>query len=435
MTSTRDRELDWPHPHYRKSLPRIMAFVLLLAVIQLLAWLLPPLPDSHGIPNYLPLHTLLETMSIVVSMMVFAVGWNAKGKNLSGNVVLLASVFFSIALLDFSHTISYIGMPEFITPNDGQKQLNFWLSARSLGAITLLIVALRPWQQVLTQQHRFLIFSSLIALTATINWTIIYHQNWFPDTYIPGRGLTPLKKYIEYVLIAINLLTAAVLLWRMRKPQSFNIILLFGAVCTMAMSEFFFTLYTNMTGSYNVLGHIYKALAYLFIYRAIVVETIEAPYQQLEEAQHQLSLSLQASSTGLWDWDLTTNEVYFSPEWKWQLGYNNEELPNKFETWESLIHPDDKANTLNLVTKFLASNSKQYHNEFRLRHRDGSYRWIMARGEKLFDKKGNAIRLMGSHIDITERKAAEQQILHLANYDAQQACLIANCLPIVLNKP
>lgn len=400
--------LLWRHPNYRDTLSRTVPVLLLLAFIQLLAWLIPSLPEFKGIPNYLPLHVLLETVSIVVSMMVFAVGWNSRSSNLSGNVVLLASVFFAVGVLDFLHTVSYGGMPDFISPNDSEKHLNFWLSARFFASVVLLVVAIRPWKPLASAATRYIIFGSLLAVTAMINWVVIYHQPWLPDTFIPGQGLTAFKKNTEYLIIALNVV-AAVILWnKMRKPQTFNVVLLFAAVCTLAMSEFFFTLYTTMTGSYNVLGHVYKVIAYLFIYRAIVVETIEEPYNKLALAQQNLATALQASNTGLWDWDLRTDYVFYSPEWKAQIGYLPDELPNQLATWESLLHPDDRAPALEKVQSFLKSSQQHYENEFRLRHRDGSYRWVMARGEKQYDAEGNTVRLIGSHIDISERKHAEE---------------------------
>ncbi len=410
-------ELFSLHPHYRQPLRRTVAILLVLALIQLLAWLLPSLPEFNGIPNYLPLHVLLETVSIVVSMMVFAVGWNSRSSNLSGNIVLLACVFFAVGALDFLHTVSYGGMPAFISPNDAQKHLNFWLSARFFASIVLLVVVIKPWKPLAIKASRYVIFASLIFITVLINWVVVYHQAWMPDTFIPGQGLTPFKKNAEYLIIALNIVTAFILWHKMRVKQSFNVVLLFGAVCTLAMSEFFFTLYTTMTGSYNVLGHIYKVIAYLFIYRALVVETIEEPFDKLAQAQQNLATSLQASSTGLWDWNVHTNEVIYSPEWKAQLGYLPDELPNHFSTWESRLHPDDRESALSYVQNFMESATQLYENEFRMRHRDGSYRWIMTRGEKQLDANGKLVRLIGSHIDISERKVAEQRIQQLANFD------------------
>lgn len=398
------------HSSYQVSLPRLAAFLLLLAVVQLLAWLIPASEEARSIPNYLPLHTLMETVSIIVSMMVFAVGWNSRSSNLSGNIVLLACAFFSVGMLDFLHTVSYVGMPDFISPNSPNKQLDFWLSARLLAALTLLTVSIRPWRPLNSKATRYLLFASLLSISLGIYWAVMYRQEWFPDMFIPGKGLTQFKKLVEYVVIGIDIATALLLLAKMRTKQPFNVVLLFGAVCTLAMSEFFFTLYTNLIGSYNVLGHVYKAVAYLMIYRAIVVEVIEEPYEQLQQTQQDLSLALQASHTGLWSWDLRSNEVYFSKEWKSLLGYAPGELPNQFSTWESLLHSDDRERALNFVKDYLPTSSHEYVNEFRMRHRDGGYRWIEARGEKLYDGSGKPTHLVGSHIDITERKLAMEKL-------------------------
>ena len=402
------------HPSYRNAIRSTAFILLLLALVQLIAWLIPASHSARGIPDYLPLHVLMETVSIVVSMMVFAVGWNSRSSNLSGNIVLLACVFFSVGVLDFLHTVSYGGMPDFFSPNDAQKHLNFWLLARYFASGVLLFVAIRPWKPLRLKVTRYLIFGLLTAVTALLSWMVVFHQAWLPDTFIPGKGLTGFKKNAEYLVIAINIVTAAVLWIRMREPQTFNVVLLFGAVCTLAMSEFYFTLYTTMTGSYNVLGHVYKVIAYLFIYRAIVVETIEEPYNKLALAQQNLATALQASKTGLWNWDLRTNDAFYSPEWKAQLGYQPDELADRIATWESLLHPDEREHAVKRVRNFLKSSQPHYENEFRMRHRDGSYRWIMAQGEKQYDANGNPVRLIGSHIDITEQKINRLKLEHLS---------------------
>ncbi|MDD2685756.1 MAG: MASE3 domain-containing protein [Gallionella sp.] len=277
------------HPSYLNTIRRISGFLTLLALIQLIAWLLPPFFDVSGIPNYLPLHVLLETSSVVIAMMVFSVGWNNHSPNLPGNIVLLACLFLGIGFLDLSHTISYQGMPAFFTENNADKQLNFWLSGRFLAALALLLVAIRPWHQITSTKTRYILLASMISFVLLINWLVLFHQDDLPRTFIPGVGLTPLKKGIEYLIIAINILTALILWLKMRSPQRFNVPILFGAVCVMGMGEFFFTLYTTMTGGYNVLGHIYKVISYLFIYRAIVIETIERPYVDLRERKKELA--------------------------------------------------------------------------------------------------------------------------------------------------
>ena len=408
------------HPSYRATMGRLAKFIVLLALIQFVAWLVPATPSATGITAYLPLHVLLETISIVISMLVFTVGWNSRDHRQSGNVILLACVFFSVALLDFLHTVSYGGMPDFLTHNDAQKHLYFWLSARALAACAILAIIIRPWRTVLSSAMRYLVFGVALLGVMLISSLVWQYQAWLPDMFIPGVGLTALKKNLEYGIVLINVLTA-LLLWRkMRQPQPYNAVLLFGAVCVMAMSEFFFTLYTTMTGSYNVLGHIYKAIAYLLIYRAIVVEVIEEPYNRLAESQRDLAMSLRATSTGLWHWDVATNVTHYSEEWKAQLGYLPNELPDTFSTWESLLHPDDRDSAKQFVRDFVVSKQLNYESEFRMHHRDGSYRWILARGEMQFDSAGEATRLIGTHIDITERKQAETD-LQLTQYALDHA--------------
>ena len=404
---------------HRARLRQVLVLLAVLAMAQFMAWLLPATPGSKGIPYYLPWHALMEAMSIIVSMMVFAVGWNSRDSRSAGTLALLACAFFTVALLDFCHTEAYVGMPDFFGHNDSEKHLNFWLAARLVAALALLGVALRPWNQHISRAQKYLLLSLLLAAVLVWNEVVIEHQDLLPHLFIPGQGLTPLKIDLEYLFIAINLATA-LLLWRsMRQPQSFNAALLFGAACTMAMSELFFTLYTTMTGAYNVLGHIYKVISYLFIYRAVVVEAVERPYLDLADAQRNLTLAVKASNTGLWDWDMGSGRAQYSEVWRQQLGYRPDELSNDIATWERLLHPEDRAQVLNRLREFLETQDQiVYESEFRLRHRDGSYHWMLARGEKQQDAQGLAKRLIGANTDLTERKKAEQRIEELVNYDA-----------------
>jgi PAS domain S-box-containing protein len=128
----------------------------------------------------------------------------------------------------------------------------------------------------------------------------------------------------------------------------------------------------------------------------------------LWENQARLRQLIHAADVGLWDWDLVTNEVYFSPEWKQQLGYADHELPNLFEEWDRRLHPEDRERTLAAVRDYRAGIRAVYDMEFRMRHRDGSWRWIFARADFLRDSTGQPVRMMGCHFDITDRKRAEE---------------------------
>ena len=405
------------HASHQKPMRYVAGFLLLLALSLIVAWLVPAPAEMRGIASYLPLHTFLETIAIIISMLIFAVGWNAHNHTVSGNIVLLAALFFGVGLLDFSHVLSFKGMPDFVTPSDPEKAINFWLAARTFAVLAIFLIVAIPWQSAISNRMRHVMLASVICVTALIYWILLFHPDLPPRTFIQGKGLTAFKIAAEYILISVSVITAIMLWIRMRKPQPYYASMLFGATSIMAMSEFFFTLYASVSDVFNLLGHVYKVVAYLFLYRAIFVETIDLPYQKLHEAQQSLALSVNASNIGLWDWDIPNNQVYFSPEWKSQLGYKDDELSNTFETWASLIHPEDRDATLQYLQNFLHTSQTNYENEFRLRHRDNTYRTILARGEVRFDSEGKPIRLLGSHIDITDRKVAEEEIHNLAFFD------------------
>jgi PAS domain S-box-containing protein len=127
----------------------------------------------------------------------------------------------------------------------------------------------------------------------------------------------------------------------------------------------------------------------------------------LRESQHWLALALNAADICLWSWNVRTNDLYLSPRWIAQLGYEEDEIPNTFEEWATHIHPDDRDRLLIAVPTYLQEPTVEYEVEFRARHKDGSYRWFLSRASLVKDEGGQPERLMGCHIDITDRKSAE----------------------------
>ena len=134
--------------------------------------------------------------------------------------------------------------------------------------------------------------------------------------------------------------------------------------------------------------------------------------KQAENEQHglqkRLRLAIRSGNVGLWDWDLKTNQVYYSPEWKQQIGFADNEIGTGFEEWRDRVHPEDIEHCLQKIKEYVEDSSAGYYIEFRFRHRDGSYRWILAQGERHYDEDGHPIRMIGSHVDITPLREAEQ---------------------------
>ncbi len=133
--------------------------------------------------------------------------------------------------------------------------------------------------------------------------------------------------------------------------------------------------------------------------------------QLLYETNQRLELALNAGSLGLWDWEIGENRVYYSPVWKAQLGYEVHELPNTFATWKDNMHPEDAEAPLRVVREHLedASRGDRFQNEFRMRNKDGSWRWIAGYGLVVRNEQGVAVRVTGCHLDVTERRQREQE--------------------------
>jgi PAS domain S-box-containing protein len=132
--------------------------------------------------------------------------------------------------------------------------------------------------------------------------------------------------------------------------------------------------------------------------------------QELLLSQERYMLAEGAVNDGIWDWNIVEHQYYLSPRWNKILGYAEGELPNVESIFFELIHPDDKKIASDAFSKHL-EHGERYATELRLRHKDGSYRWVLDRGEALRDDDGRPYRMVGSIADITERKAAEAELL------------------------
>ncbi|WP_373071158.1 PAS domain S-box protein [Sulfurimonas sp.] len=134
--------------------------------------------------------------------------------------------------------------------------------------------------------------------------------------------------------------------------------------------------------------------------------------------QKRLELVLEATYDGIWDWNLITDEIYFSPRTKNLIGYRDDEIENKLESWINRIHPDDKEQVFSDMKDLKDGKINFYHNIHRVKHKDKYYVWIEARGKVIFNDDKRAERVLGSIQDISIQKEAEDTILYLKNlYD------------------
>ncbi|WP_198265430.1 PAS domain-containing sensor histidine kinase [sulfur-oxidizing endosymbiont of Gigantopelta aegis] len=131
----------------------------------------------------------------------------------------------------------------------------------------------------------------------------------------------------------------------------------------------------------------------------------------LLESQERLKFALEGSNDALWDIDITTGKLYVSPRWSSMMAYRIGEIPNELMAWKKLLHPDDEQKVLQLYESIKQGKINFFHIEYRFKTRTGQYKWILNRGKIVqVDSKGNPLRAVGTHSDITMRKNAEREL-------------------------
>jgi diguanylate cyclase (GGDEF)-like protein/PAS domain S-box-containing protein len=129
---------------------------------------------------------------------------------------------------------------------------------------------------------------------------------------------------------------------------------------------------------------------------------------ELYKSEERFSLAMRGANDGLWDWNLETDEVYYSPRWKSMLGYGENELDSTLNTWANLVHLDDKNKVLEKVQDYIAGRADAFEVEMRMCHKDGHEIFVLSRGFLVTrEPDSKPVRLVGTHVEITERKKTE----------------------------
>ena len=178
-----------------------------------------------------------------------------------------------------------------------------------------------------------------------------------------------------------------------------------GAVCALYKQNF-----VPSNADRKILGIIAAAIG--------VEEERRVTQQALSASEERYALAAQGANDGLWDWNLVTGEIYFSPRWQTMLGLSTGEIGNKKEDWFSRVHPEDIEQLKNAIASHLEGKVPYLENEYRIQHKNGLTRWMLVRGLAVGDSKGKPQRLAGSQTDITEKKAAEAQLRYDSCHDS-----------------
>jgi diguanylate cyclase (GGDEF)-like protein/PAS domain S-box-containing protein len=140
--------------------------------------------------------------------------------------------------------------------------------------------------------------------------------------------------------------------------------------------------------------------------------------EALRESEERYVLAARGANDGLWDWDMKANTIYYSPRWKLMFGFNDDDITENPSEWLDRIHPDDRPKVDSEISSHIGKYTPNLISEHRILHRDGKYRWVLARGFAVYDSSIDAYRMAGSMTDITDHKSAEEQLMFDALHDS-----------------
>ncbi len=373
-----------------------------LSVLLLAAQMMPAVKFLAQPADYLPLHTVLEFFAMSVSLMVFSLSWSLHRQPNNRDQMILGCGFLAVALIDMAHILSFPGMPALLTPNSSEKTISFWLAARYIGATIFLAVALLPPHKWSTAKCKLALLGAA-ALTAFVWWLGLKHAEILPRTYIEGQGLTPLKVGAEYLLAVLYGFSAILIYRKSQRLQDVDLRWLAAAAWVQGLAELFFTLYTELSDLFNLLGHLYKTAAYLMVYRALFVARVQKPYLQLDYERSQLRALFSTLPSLVWL--KNPQGIYLACNQAFERFYGATEA--------EILGKSDRDFTDPATAEFFLANDRKAMaaggptmNEEHLKFASDGYEGIFETIKTpMFSSSGQLIGVLGIAHDISERKA------------------------------
>jgi len=289
-----------PNTQETSRLNTVNKLLVILVIIFLAAWKTPAISNLEGVGIQLmslTTHTFMEVFSVVISMLVFAIIFFTSSVERANNTLILACAFFIVGFLDFAHTLSYPGMPEFITPASTNKTLFFWLAARYVAAFALLLVAMDVCRK--SSKNHYSLFAASVVIILVVYWLGLFQLDLMPVTFIEGKGLTPFKVGAEYGVVAILSVSAVLFYLKAKRSNRSDLISIYAACVITIISELCFTLYTSFSSLFILLGHIYKIVAYIYIVHAFFILVVREPYEKIRSSEKYNRDLFESSSIGL----------------------------------------------------------------------------------------------------------------------------------------
>ncbi len=378
--------------------------------------------------NYLLFHSLVEGFAILVAVLIYVVGTRTYQHSRDDFLLFLGNAYLFVAVLDFLHTMTYEGMGVF--PGYGpDPATQLWIAGRFVVAVSLFLAPFfigRRFSQRVVLVGYGLVSAGLIASIMVFGV--------FPACFIPGQGLTPFKIASEY-LVSLIVLGA---IWHLRSRRDeidrSTYLLMVAAMVASILSELSFTLYTDVYGVMNLVGHLFKLLAYYLVYLGIVQRGLEKPYleikrlneglerrvaerteqleneigqhQRTEEALRKLSRAVEQSPATVVITDTRGSIEYVNPKFTGLTGYSFEEAMGKNP--RIVKSGQTPAEVYRGMWEAITAG-REWRGELLNRKKNGELYWEAASISPIVNSEGAITHFVAVKEDITERKAAEEE--------------------------
>lgn len=387
----------------------LIALLLILISFSIVNILWPNLFwDNFEFTDY-PLHSTIEALGAIAALLMAFVPLQVLFGKYKPSYVFLSMGFLAMGLWDLFHSAYLIG--------DGFV-LSHSIALLSGGFMFALFIF--PWRfNPISMKKKLMWVVGPLSMVLFV--LALYNRALFPEMVIDGQ-FTPTANTMNLMAGILFLISAVKLIAIYVREKNLGVlILVFVAVSSgvvgisfqysVAWSDNWWVWHIiRLLAFLTILGYMYWRVSIVNAERNKAMDEIKKQHILLAESDNRFSLVNEATGHGLWDWDVVNNGVYFSPVWKMQVGYRDEEMENDFNNWVKLLHPEDKERVLKVVDDYLKNPTEKFIIEFRFRHKAGHYLWIHNEAASVKDEKGNVTRMFGAHTDITTQKEAEENI-------------------------
>jgi len=247
--------------------------------------------------TFLVVHTILEVFTVCVSFSIFAVRWSSMRPIPDSQSLFIGVAFFSVAIIHVLHFLTYSGMPVFLESYSVSTPVHYWMLARLTFAVALLAAAFLPSDRTYRWVPPPLTLVLFTVYTLSAILLVALYSSELPAMIVPGEGLTAIKIGLEYVAIAL-MAAAVCLYWRIAaRTGELMYFLLASALVLGIFEELSFTLYKSVFDAFNLLGHLFGFVSFLFIYLALFRSSVRRPYEKLQEAKGEVESRTKEAET------------------------------------------------------------------------------------------------------------------------------------------